>query len=147
MANYYLMHHGVKGMKWGVRRYQNADGSLTPAGQRRQARLDRKEAARSRKLDSKNRRLLSDAELDRKISRIKKEKELRNLTKEEVSPGKQIVKGILIGAGTAAATSVLTGAIKYGIKAAMDRKFDIKDAVDIIVPRPKKSWRDIGKDD
>lgn len=31
----YLAHHGVKGMKWGVRRYQNADGSLTPAGKKR----------------------------------------------------------------------------------------------------------------
>lgn len=28
-------HHGIKGMKWGVRRYQNADGSLTPEGQKR----------------------------------------------------------------------------------------------------------------
>lgn len=32
--NDYLCHHGVKGQKWGVRRYQNYDGSLTAAGKR-----------------------------------------------------------------------------------------------------------------
>ena len=31
----YIYHHGIKGMKWGVRRYQNEDGTLTPAGKKR----------------------------------------------------------------------------------------------------------------
>lgn len=32
---YEIYHHGVKGMKWGIRRFQNKDGSLTPAGKKR----------------------------------------------------------------------------------------------------------------
>ena len=35
MGDYILCHHGIRGMKWGVRRYQNKDGSLTPAGKKR----------------------------------------------------------------------------------------------------------------
>lgn len=38
MENNTLYHYGIKNMKWGVRRYQNKDGSLTPAGK---ARYDR----------------------------------------------------------------------------------------------------------
>lgn len=51
-----LYHHGVKGMKWGVRKYQNEDGSLTSAGKSRYATVaDAKEAYRQAKKTSSDR--------------------------------------------------------------------------------------------
>lgn len=40
MSNTELIHWGIKGQKWGVRRYQNPDGSLTPAGKKRYLNAD-----------------------------------------------------------------------------------------------------------
>ena len=34
-GDYYISHHGIKGQKWGVRRFQNPDGTLTDAGSKR----------------------------------------------------------------------------------------------------------------
>lgn len=46
MVNDELMHYGVKGQKWGVRRYQRADGTYTPAGRKRRAREAGRAAAK-----------------------------------------------------------------------------------------------------
>lgn len=48
-----LYHFGIKGMKWGVRRYQNKDGSLTSAGKRR---YNEKEASTREKLTNMSKR-------------------------------------------------------------------------------------------
>lgn len=41
-----LYHHGVKGMKWGVRRYQNKDGSLTNAGRKKISKQYKKQSVK-----------------------------------------------------------------------------------------------------
>ena len=42
-----LYHHGEKGMKWGVRRYQNPDGSLTSKGKQRYSDEEKKRMAKN----------------------------------------------------------------------------------------------------
>lgn len=129
-----LQHAGVKGMKWGVRRYQNKDGTLTPLGKQRAA---NKEKKRAMKNDYKNRKTLSDADIKKKIERLKLEKQLKELTQEEVTPGKKYVSDIMSSAGKKALTAVATGAIVYGVKVAMTRKFDIREAAGFMAQKPK----------
>lgn len=80
-------HFGIKGMKWGRRRYQNKDGSLTPAGKKRYADTDLSK--------------LSDADLSKRINRMRLEKEYTRLlnetdvsTKPKTSIGKRYAKSL-----------------------------------------------------
>lgn len=60
MYESYLAHHGIKGQRWGVRRFQNPDGSLTPRGKRRFSKLI--ELDKEHEADVKNARAAADKE-------------------------------------------------------------------------------------
>lgn len=137
MENKSLYHWGIKGMKWGRRRYQNKDGSLTPEGKKRYADDDDRRIKESRRADVKNRRKLSDAELKSKIERIQNEKKLKELTEEDLNPGRKAVNEVLSSSGKKVAGAVLTGAALYGVKAVMTREFDAKEAASYMTPKPK----------
>ena len=49
-----LCHHGILGMKWGVRRFQNKDGTLTNAGKKRRRLNETANDKKSEKVDTTN---------------------------------------------------------------------------------------------
>lgn len=141
-----LEHHGIKGQKWGIRRYQNKDGSYTDDGRKRYKNGPRhtgkddpiKKAREDRKRAYENRRLISDEELRARINRLSLEKQFRDLSRRDLYPGMEIAADILGVAGPQAMKTMATGTILYGTKVGMTKKFDWNEAADYITPKPKK---------
>lgn len=69
MANE-LYHHGIKGQKWGVRRFQNKNGTLTNAGKKRYS--DSSESTEKEALSQKNRHARSAKSLQRDVEDLRK---------------------------------------------------------------------------
>lgn len=97
----YIEHHGVKGMKWGVRKDRGS----------KQPRRPKKESAarRVREQALARRRTLSQKDLDSLVKRLEQEKKLKTLLNEDLNPGRTFVKNSLKTSGGKIITAVGTG--------------------------------------
>lgn len=84
-----LQHHGIKGMKWGKRRFQNADGTLTPLGRFRYGKAETKDYEELQGKVEKASGFVKSAqkyqsEKDHKEYEEKIKTDLKNMTDEEL---------------------------------------------------------------
>ena len=90
-----LTHHGIKGQRWGVRRFQTKSGGLTSAGRKRYGvgKDSDKKSAKKEEAPKKKKSIseMSDAELTAAINRARAEDTYRQLRPEKVSAGKRFI--------------------------------------------------------
>jgi hypothetical protein len=111
-----LSHHGVKGMKWGVRR---------GGGSRR---------GTARTTFEKHPKNLTSSELNKRIQRMEMEKRYNELNKRDVSHGERVAHDILTNVGRTVVTTLLTGAALYGAKKGLQSKLG-QEAASLITKR------------
>lgn len=113
----YLAHHGIKGQKWGIRRFQNPDGSLTAEGRKRRGVGGPRQSLRERFASKKNSKTdeekreelkqylrdhpkklpkynkeLTRAEADEIISNIQFDRRLKDIRQQEYDRGLEKIK-------------------------------------------------------
>lgn len=143
-----LQHHGIKGMRWGIRRFQNKDGSLTPLGKKRakgsdDTKEETVEERRARTLKStdareiyKNRDILTTAEINERLNRIDTEARLAKVAEGTKKSGMDKVDTVIKYARKANEIYELTNtSLGKAIKKALGNKVE-----ENLSPDLKKVW-------
>ena len=119
-----LYHHGIKGQRWGVRRYQNPDGTLTEKGKKRKEKLYAKaEKEYERGINSKyqNRIDPHNSEFQKKLLALKKKEIDEGFNYLENRVKRNAMVGAVIGSIPGAAIATAYTAVRYN-KQNLDRE-------------------------
>lgn len=112
-----VSHSGIKGMKWGIRRYQNKDGSLTPEGKKRYNESPDGTRTKKRVKD------MSDEELSRVLKRARMESEYKQLKRDSIDAGakfadtlgNKIVKEAMVKGTEKSLERLISKSLNFGI--------------------------------
>lgn len=132
-----LYHHGILGQRWGVRRYQNKDGTLTAAGKKRADKLRNeyltltgksqvrgtktKTTSNTDEATSKKKSIneMSDEELLKAINRKRLEQQYSQLNPKQISTGKKICNEVILPALKESGKKTLSSFMEKEMKKAL----------------------------
>lgn len=126
-----LMHYGVLGMRWGVRRTPEQLGRHRGAADAHKL-AEQKRTEQEKRMAVKTRGTLSNDELQERIRRLQLEKQLRELTEAEISPGRKFVKDVMYDSGKQAATQIAKNAMLFTGKQFVGKALGQKDLADAL---------------
>lgn len=158
----YIAHHGIKGQRWKIRRYQYEDGSLTPEGRIRYGKGEARKSSAgsstrkstssvkakasnsddSEKSEKKALADLTDDELRSKINRLSLEKQYRQLSAELTPPKENKAKRMISEMVETSVKNIGTQAVTYATGTAVNKLCRGIFKIDYDVVNPKKGQKD-----